>query len=218
MKKNRVLIVDDNNQLRNVLSVFLSQKGFSTETAENGVEGLTKFTSHPFDVVLTDIQMPYIDGLSLSNEIRKKQSKTTIIIMTGDVQLSQQARSVADFVLLKPFSLKDLNEKLQCCVRGQVQKMNNQIESRNSNRNIHETLITLKDDYRYPFYGMIYNANQSGLYFKALHQLQPGNRLQITIEDLPPGLTQNSHQAAVVWCEKLNDNSDFRYGSGIKYC
>ena len=56
MKKNRVLIVDDNNQLRNVLSVFLSQKGFSTETAENGVEGLNKFTSHPFDVVLTDIQ------------------------------------------------------------------------------------------------------------------------------------------------------------------
>ena len=50
--------------------------------------------------------------------------------MTGDVQLSQQARSIADFVLLKPFSLTDLNEKLQCCVREQVQKMNNQIESR----------------------------------------------------------------------------------------
>ena len=79
MKKNRVLIVDDNNQLRNVLSVFLSQKGFSTETAENGVEGLNKFTSHPFDVVLTDIRMPYKDGLSLSNEIRKKNRKLLLL-------------------------------------------------------------------------------------------------------------------------------------------
>jgi hypothetical protein len=158
-----------------------------------------------------------MDGLSLSNEIKKIQSKTAIIIMTGDVQLSQQARSIADFVLLKPFALTELNEKLQCCVGEQVQIMNNQIELRKSKRIRHESKITIEDDFGYPYYGMMHNLNHSGLYFHTLNEMQAGKSIQIQIENLPSELAQNSFAAKVVWSEKLDENAVFRYGIGIKY-
>lgn len=218
MKKNRVLIVDDNNEIRDMLSKFLQLKGFSTETAENGVEGLNKFAGHPFELVLTDIQMPYMDGLSLAHEIKEIQPKTAVIMMTGDVQLSLQAKGIADSVLVKPFMLIELHKKLQMCIGIKEHQTNDQIESRNSKRFRHESMITLKDDFGYPYYGMMHNASRSGLYFQALNEIRPGKNIHIQIEDLPPGLLQNSCRVKIVWCERLNGNSDFRYGIGIKYC
>ena len=97
-------------------------------------------------------------------------------------------------------------------------KMKNQIDLRNSKRIRHESIITVKDDFGYPYYGMIYNVNHSGLYFQALNEMQPGKSIHIQIEDLPPELAQNPIRAKVVWCEKLNNNSVFRYGIGIKCC
>ena len=96
--------------------------------------------------------------------------------------------------------------------------MNNQIEFRNSERIKHKSIITFKDDFGYPYYGMMYNVNRSGLYFQTLYELQPSLQLHIKIEDLPPELFQNSYRAKVVWCQKLNDNSVFRYEGGIEYC
>jgi CheY-like chemotaxis protein len=58
MKKNCVIIVDDEEVLREILSEYLRLQGLDTETAADGIEGLNKFTSHPFEVVLTDIPMP----------------------------------------------------------------------------------------------------------------------------------------------------------------
>ena len=219
MAKNiQVLIVDDDNEIRSLLSRFMQREGFSTETAENGSEGLLKFINQPSGLVLTDIQMPYMDGLSFAREIKKIQPKTAVIIMTGDVQLSLQAKGFADFVLIKPFELTELYKRVQTCLRNQEHQMNVQTEFRNSERISHESMITLQDDFGYPYYGMMYNVNRSGLYFQALHEILPGKSIHIQIEDLPPGLSQNSFRAKVVWCEKLNDNSVFRYGIGIKYC
>jgi CheY-like chemotaxis protein len=218
MKKNGVLIVDDEKATRELFSMYLRLQGLDIETAGDGVEGLNKFTSHPFDVVLTDIQMPHMDGLSLSKEIKKIQSQTAIIIMTGDDRLALQAESVADFVLVKPFGLSELYEKLQCCIGKQAQIEKSQTELRKSKRLRHESLITVEDDFGFPYYGMIYNLNHSGLYFHALNDMPSGKSIQIQIEDLPPELTQNSFAAKVVWSEKLNDYSVFRYGIGIKYC
>jgi hypothetical protein len=139
-------------------------------------------------------------------------------MMTGDVRLSQQARYITDLVLLKPFALTELNETLQWCVGKQAQIMNSQTELRKSKRIRHESIITVKDDFGSPYYGMIYNVNHSGLYFQALNEMPSGKSIQIQIEELPPELTQNSFPAKVVWSEKLNENSVFRYGIGIKYC
>ena len=75
--------------------------------------------------------------------------------------------------------------------------MKNQIEFRNSKRIRHESIISLKDDFGYPYYGMMYNVNQLGMYFQSLHELQPGKHLNIKIENLPPGLSQNSHHAEI---------------------
>ena len=96
--------------------------------------------------------------------------------------------------------------------------MKNQTELRKSKRIRHESIITVQDDFGYPYYGLMYNVNHSGFYFQALNEMRPGKRIHIQIEDLPPELSQNAFPAKVVWCEKLNDNSVFRYGIGVKCC
>lgn len=217
METNSSLIVDDEEQMREILSRYLTLKGFRIETAVNGVDGLNKFTSRPCDLLLTDIQMPLMDGLVLSNEIKKIQPETAVIIITGDAHLALQARSISDFVLIKPFGLAELNGKLQSCVRKQAQPMRSHIEFRRSQRIRHISIICLQDGQSYPYYGLMYNVNQSGLYYQTINETLPGQSLHVQIEDLPPGYDQNSFTANVVWYERLSDNSDFRYGMGIKY-
>jgi CheY-like chemotaxis protein len=103
-----VLIVDDNDEIRNSLAELLLRKGFEIGIAENGREGLKIFTDKAFDLVLTDFQMPYMNGLMLASEIKKKQPKTIIVMMSGDRQMSAQTKGAADHILAKPFGVKEL--------------------------------------------------------------------------------------------------------------
>ena len=62
-KKQQILIVDDNNDILDILSEFLLIQGFEAKCAENGVKALSLFFEDHFDAVLTDFQMPCMDGL-----------------------------------------------------------------------------------------------------------------------------------------------------------
>lgn len=68
----RILIVDDDYDILKVTSKFFITKGYVVEIADNGFDALKLFTAHPFDIVLTDFSMHYMNGLKLALEIKKK--------------------------------------------------------------------------------------------------------------------------------------------------
>ena len=122
LKKQRVLIVDDNDDIRYILSEFLLKQGFETACAENGLEALRLFFKYHFDLVLTDLHMPRMDGLTLAHEIRKTKPKTSIIMMTSDIWMGIQEKDFVDYIVENPFRLNEIDDMLQVALESKVQK------------------------------------------------------------------------------------------------
>jgi len=118
--KRRILIVDDDYDVRNVLSQFLRSQGYAVETAENGLNALQVLAENHFDAVLTDFHMPRMDGLTLARQIRIDDPQTFIIIITSDIWMSAQEESFADYVVEKPFKLNEIYNILQCALKPTV--------------------------------------------------------------------------------------------------
>ena len=105
-----ILIVDDEPSVRNLLQSAFAMKGYSCVSAENGKKALEELAIHPFDVVVTDIDMPVMNGIELAKIIQSHYT-TDIIVMTGQIQSYQYEEIVSlgasDFVQ-KPFSPREM--------------------------------------------------------------------------------------------------------------
>ena len=105
-----ILIVDDESMMRNLLQSAFAQKGYACVSAENGKKALEELAIHSFDVVVTDIDMPVMDGIELSKIIQSHYT-SDIIVMTGQIQSYQYEEivglGVSDFVQ-KPFSPREM--------------------------------------------------------------------------------------------------------------
>jgi CheY-like chemotaxis protein len=120
--KKRILIVDDNYDVRNILSEFPLIQGFEVETAENGLAALEIFTKKNFDAVLTDFQMPCMDGIKLAHQIRLNDPKTLIMMMTSDINILMgiQEKDLVNHVVEKPFRLNEIYTILQWTLEPKV--------------------------------------------------------------------------------------------------
>jgi two-component system, NtrC family, response regulator AtoC len=106
MIPKRILIVDDEENFRHMLSVILVKEGYEVETASNGEEGLQKALASPFDQILCDIRMPRMDGLEFLKEIQKTKGQGTIIVMSayGTVDIAIEAMKLGAYdYISKPF-------------------------------------------------------------------------------------------------------------------
>lgn len=104
----RALVVDDEPAICTLLINALSRKGIDAESALNGGEGLKKLTDKHFDVVITDICMPDMDGNTLARHIRTSYNPVMPIIgISGTSWLLEE--SSFDLVRQKPFSIKKLS-------------------------------------------------------------------------------------------------------------
>ena len=83
-ESKKVLVVDDETHIRYLLSDFLSSKGFEVSLAKDGQESLDQLENESFDLVITDIHMPRLDGIEMLKRMEKASRKEKIIIMTGD--------------------------------------------------------------------------------------------------------------------------------------
>lgn len=119
-RQQKVLIFEDNEINREVLTRQLTLLNYDVQAAENGEQGLKKWRSMPFDIVLTDCFMPVMDGFELAREIRKAEKKdgkprTPVIAITANALTGENDRCYAagmDDVLSKPIELKALSEAL----------------------------------------------------------------------------------------------------------
>ena len=105
LNKKTILIIDDEESMRSVLCDCLSEKAYALTVAENGMEGLKLLKSHTYDLVITDISMPFVSGLGVIEAIKKNHPHTPVIAMTGygEEAMAAAQEKKADIVLAKPF-------------------------------------------------------------------------------------------------------------------
>lgn len=111
----KILVVDDNNVLLIVVSKMLSQLGYEVSSADTGENGLSIFRKNKFDIVLSDYEMPGMDGVAFACSIKKRSPCTRVVIMTGagkETVLSRKSTAV-DEVISKPFTLAEIDETIQ---------------------------------------------------------------------------------------------------------
>lgn len=104
----RILVVDDDPSVLDVLDAYLTRKGFRVRCAGGGLEGLAALDEGPYDLVLSDIQMAGCDGYALLRAARERAPGCAIILMTAyddRYPLSAALEAGADGYLSKPFSL-----------------------------------------------------------------------------------------------------------------
>lgn len=109
----RILTVDDSASIRLTTNVALSTAGYSVSEAVNGADGLAKAQAERFDLIVTDLNMPVMDGLTMIEELRKIPSQTgiPIIFLTteSDAALKTRAKNAgATGWLTKPFDSENL--------------------------------------------------------------------------------------------------------------
>jgi len=121
----RILIVEDDDEIRELLSEALMRWGHETALAPNGQEGLQVYRQGQFDLILSDVRMPVMDGLTLLKTIREKDRKTPVIIVTAYPTVDSAVESLglgADFYLVKPVNFDDLQAKMNKCLEnGRIQ-------------------------------------------------------------------------------------------------
>jgi DNA-binding NtrC family response regulator len=107
----KILVVDDEEGARELFNTILTDEGYDVSLANSGEDALTLFKNAPFNLVITDIKMPVMDGLQLLQEIRKTGSKTDVIMVTayGEVESYLKAMSLgAAEYINKPIRIKEL--------------------------------------------------------------------------------------------------------------
>ena len=111
MDNGRILIIDDEEIVRASCSRLLLPEGYSVKTADNAKSGLALLETHSFDLVLTDMKMPDMDGIEVLRNIKEKWPETEVIIMTGygTVKTAVRAMKIGVFDYIeKPFTPDDL--------------------------------------------------------------------------------------------------------------
>ena len=140
----KILIVEDDPSIQEILHDFIQEAGYDITLASDGVEALTKFSESHFDLILLDIMLPKIDGYSVSEVIRKK-SDIPIIMLTALDSEEAQIRGLdlmVDDYITKPFSLPILIRKIAVLLRrSKVQK-----KAQEMSEIIHYQNITLDVD------------------------------------------------------------------------
>ena len=120
MDANKLLIVEDDPNLGQVLSEYLSMKGFTTDLATNGDEGMNSFRSDNYDLIILDIMMPKKDGFTLAREIRIIDKNVPIIFLTAKSLKEDTIKGLkigADDYMTKPFSMEELLLRIKAILR-----------------------------------------------------------------------------------------------------
>lgn len=124
---NAILVVDDSSSARNHVVELLKRRNFSVFTANNGLQALEKLAQHKnIKMVITDLEMPEMDGIELTNEIRKKYSREQLAVIgisgaSNGIHSARFIKNGADDFLRKPFC----PEEFYCRITQNIESLNN---------------------------------------------------------------------------------------------
>jgi len=146
--KNRILLIEDDIAISEMVENYLKKEGFNIITAFNGEEGLSKFLNDSFDLIILDIMMPKLDGMEVMRIIREK-SLIPILIMSAkdsDVDKALGLGLGADDYIAKPFSMVELSARIKAAIRRANQYSKNTKKEESNIVNFNELNINL-DNY-----------------------------------------------------------------------
>jgi DNA-binding NtrC family response regulator len=112
----KILVVDDDDTIRDVVSKMLCWLGFEVSSADSAESGFALFLKNKFDLVITDFSMSGMDGINLAYYIKEKSPSTQVVLMTGDekqVILSKIKGTAVAKALFKPFTLAEMDVTVQ---------------------------------------------------------------------------------------------------------
>jgi len=115
----KILIIEDEKDIREVVGKYLEKEGYTVYLAENGSEGLEKFSGYKPDLVMLDIMMPGIDGIQVMNEL-KDISNVPVIFLTAKHKEEDRLKGFdlgADDYVVKPFSPKELVRRVNVIIK-----------------------------------------------------------------------------------------------------
>jgi two-component system response regulator MprA len=117
---SKVLVVDDDPQLRDALTRALELDGYAVSTASNGVKALEAVSSARPDVMVLDVMMPYVGGLDVCRTLRDRKDRLPILVLTARDEVGDRVAGLdagADDYLTKPFALEELRARLRALLR-----------------------------------------------------------------------------------------------------
>ena len=126
----RILLIEDSERLQRAVSTGLRKAGYAVDTARSGNEGLWLAEGNPYDVIILDLMLPGLDGLSLLKKIRgsaKPISSVHVLILTAKDTIEDRVaglRGGADDYLIKPFSFDELLARVEALVRRRHEMKN----------------------------------------------------------------------------------------------
>ena len=112
----RILIVDDDEQILVTLAEVVSSLGHQVDTAADGQLALKRFFEEPYDLVLTDLAMPQIDGLQVLKRVKEARPEIGVIVITGNSTMELLASAInegVDAYITKPFKIAEIDMQLK---------------------------------------------------------------------------------------------------------
>ena len=119
-EKKRILIVDDDTEIRDLLEFDIASSGYYVDTASDGMEGLTKALNNKYDLILLDVMMPKMNGFEVCKNIRQAKIHIPILMLTAKGTIDDKTSgfdSGADDYLVKPFDIQEVLLRIRVLLR-----------------------------------------------------------------------------------------------------
>lgn len=121
----RLLVVEDERKLANIIKKGLSEEGFAVDAAYNGEEGQYLAESEEYDLIILDIMLPKVDGLTICKELRAKNIRAPVLMLTAKSEVDDKVAGLdsgADDYMTKPFSFLELRSRIHALIRRSNQE------------------------------------------------------------------------------------------------
>ena len=127
IKNKKIIIVDDDYDIANLFKIFLESNGYDVDAYSNPIDALNNFRKQSHDLVILDLKMPKMDGITLYQKIKEIDDKVIICLTTADKNLIKDLRKgiidIEKIVIYKPILLKDLKNKTNSLVNDYILKL-----------------------------------------------------------------------------------------------
>jgi len=113
--QKRILVIEDDQEVRNMLKDYLVYFGYEVVTAGDGLQGLKEIKGRDYDLVITDITMPYVSGIGIISVLKQSHPNIPVIAITGYGYHAEELahEKKADRILSKPFEIQEMKETIE---------------------------------------------------------------------------------------------------------